>query len=83
MTKSGQMGGNPVRCLGVRAAHRSSFTHAAFGDLSAPLGKLKIVEELNTFPSLVCRFQLAKSVINSASLFPLSPPTGDMIINSP
>ena len=49
MTKSGAMGGNLRFCSGVSASHRSRQIQAASGELSAPLGNLKIV-------SLFCHF---------------------------
>ena len=44
-TKSGQIGGNLVRCSGVRASQRSCIIQAKSGERLAPLGSLKQVEE--------------------------------------
>src|SRR4028118_713317 len=61
-TKSGAMGGNFCFCSGVSASHLSFFIQETSGERFAPLGSLKQVEESKQIPSLVCRFQIPKSV---------------------
>ncbi len=72
------MGGNLRRCSGVNTSQRSCFIQAASGERLAPLGNLNTVDELKVKPSFVCRFQMPKSIIKSASRLPLSPPKGGL-----
>src|SRR5215207_6127651 len=82
-TKSGHIGGKLVRWLFDRAFHLSFDTHARSGDLLAPFGSEKTVDESKLFPLPSCFDQAQKLPFNSKFRMPVSPPVGGITTRSP
>ena len=77
------MGKKPFRCSGVSDSHFAKDIHAASGERSLPLGRLNPVDESKILPFFKVRLHKYNSPFKSALKLPVSPPVGDITINSP
>jgi hypothetical protein len=83
MTKSGQRGTNFLRCVSVRASHRSRNTQEASGERLALFGNLKPPDESNPTPVPSVSARAAKRPVSRKLRLDPSPPTGSIMIICP
>jgi hypothetical protein len=82
-TKSGQSGGNDLRCSAVSAFHRSSLTHERSGDRFAPLGSRNIAFDSKQTPVPFLLAHVPRSVFRLKLCLEVSPPVGGRMMMSP